>query len=273
MTDLPTNWSALCALVFLLGLRHGLDADHLAAIDGLTRAGTRAGRRFARWSGLSFSLGHGAVVLAVAAAAGSAGAHWVPPVWFETLGGLLSFGFLALIGVLNLRAVLAAPANAPVALVGLRGRLVQRLLGRVGVPAGAGAVALVGALFALSFDTLSQAALFSVMAVPHGGVGHALVLGVLFVLGMVASDAANGRWVARMIDRSDRRAVVASRTMTLAVASVSLLVAALGLARMGSETVGHWLEANGLAVGLGVMLLVAGSYLAACRAAGPERSR
>ena len=35
MSDLPAEWTALCALVFALGLKHGLDADHLAAIDGI----------------------------------------------------------------------------------------------------------------------------------------------------------------------------------------------------------------------------------------------
>ena len=44
MHDLPADWGALCALVFLLGMRHGLDADHLAAIDGLTRARSHIGR-------------------------------------------------------------------------------------------------------------------------------------------------------------------------------------------------------------------------------------
>ena len=36
MHDLPTEWSALCAIVFLFGMRHG-SADHLAALDGLVR--------------------------------------------------------------------------------------------------------------------------------------------------------------------------------------------------------------------------------------------
>ncbi|MFL6604692.1 MAG: hypothetical protein ACJ8R9_25615 [Steroidobacteraceae bacterium] len=31
-------------MVFALGLRHGLDADHLATIDGLTRFDLSAGR-------------------------------------------------------------------------------------------------------------------------------------------------------------------------------------------------------------------------------------
>ena len=44
MHDLPTDWSALCALVFLLGMRHGFDADHLATIDGYTRLNSRQGQ-------------------------------------------------------------------------------------------------------------------------------------------------------------------------------------------------------------------------------------
>ena len=53
----------LAALVFVLGLKHGLDPDHLVAIDGFTRSSNRAEMR--RWCGLFFSLGHGAVVTLV----------------------------------------------------------------------------------------------------------------------------------------------------------------------------------------------------------------
>ena len=39
--ELPNEWIALLALVFVLGAKHGLDADHLATIDGLTRHNLR----------------------------------------------------------------------------------------------------------------------------------------------------------------------------------------------------------------------------------------
>ena len=65
---LPTEWSTLCLLVFMLGMRHGLDADHLATIDGLTRFNSRSNPGLARWCGCWFSLGHGAVVVAIALA-------------------------------------------------------------------------------------------------------------------------------------------------------------------------------------------------------------
>lgn len=265
MTDLPTDWGALCALVFLLGMRHGLDADHLAAIDGLTRVSARRAQAHARYCGALFSLGHGVVVVAIALLAGVLGARWVPPAWFEALGGGISIGFLLLIGAVNLRAVLRTPRDTPVPLVGVRGRLVGRLLGRTAKTSGPLAVMGVGSLFALSFDTLSQSALFAVMAVQFGGVAHALTLGLLFVLGMLVSDGANGWWISRLIDRTDRLAVAASRTMTLAVACVSLLVAAIGIGRMASGWIDGLLEGRELAIGLAVVALIGASYLLACR--------
>src|SRR3954469_18681614 len=62
----------------------------------------------------------------------------------------------------------------------------------------------VGALFALSFDTLTQAALFAATAARFGGWQPALVLALLFVLGMLVVDGVNGAWIAGLIRRSDR---------------------------------------------------------------------
>ncbi len=272
MHDLPTDWGALCTLVFLLGMRHGLDADHLAAIDGLTRVSARRGQPHARYCGALFSLGHGVIVLSIAWLAGTLGAKWVPPGWFEALGGGISIGFLLLLGGVNLRAVLKAPADGPVPLVGVRGRLVDRLLGTTDRTSSPSAVMGVGMLFALSFDTLSQSALFAVMAVQFGGVAHALTLGLLFVLGMLIADGANGWWISRLIARTDRMAVIASRTMTLAVACVSLLVAAIGIGRMASGWIDGWLEGKELAIGLSVIVLIGASYLVARLAASKSES-
>jgi high-affinity nickel-transport protein len=128
----------------------------------------------------------------------------------------------------------------------------------------------VGALFALSFDTLSQSALFAVMAVQFGGLEHALTLGGLFVLGMLASDGVNGWWVSRLIDRTDRMAVLASRTMTMAVACVSLLVAGLGALRLASTSFEHWTDGKELGIGVAVIAAIALSYVVACRRAAPS---
>lgn len=259
MHDLPTEWTALCALVFLLGLKHGFDADHLAMIDGLTRFNARHGRPFARYCGALFSLGHGVVVVAIAIAVGLASEQWDAPQWLELSGAWISIGFLTVLGIVNLAAVLAAAPDEVVAPVGLKGRL----LGGLGAARRPWTVALVGALFALSFDTVSQAALFALTAAQFGGLWHALFLGLLFVLGMLLTDGINGLWISRLIARADQLACIASRVMSLAVSSVSLLVAGLGAAKLASPSFEQWTEGRELAFGALVVALIATSFVAA----------
>lgn len=269
MAELPTDWTTLCALVFLLGLKHGFDADHLATIDGMTRLNARSGEPFARWCGTLFSLGHGLVVMAVAVAVGLLSSRWDTPAWLDATGAWISIAFLTTLGIVNLRAVLAAAPGEVVRPVGVKGRFLGRLT-RARHPA---AVAGVGALFALSFDTVSQSALFALTATQFGGVGHALVLGGLFVAGMLVTDGVNGLWISRLIARTDQVAAIASRVMGVAVAGVSLLVAALGVARLASDPFDGWADGKELVFGAVVVAVIGGAYLAARRLAARRPAR
>lgn len=270
MESLPQDWLALMFLVFTLGVKHGLDADHLATIDGLTRFNARGNPRLARWCGFLFSLGHGAVVIAIALAVGALARRWAVPQWMEDLGAWISIGFLALLGVMNLAAVLAARAGEMVQPVGLKGRFLGRLQ-RTGNPA---LIALVGALFALSFDTMSQAALFALTGTQFGGVAHSLTLGGLFMLGMMLMDGVNGLWISRLIRRADSIACIASRVMGLVIAGLSLLIAGFGAAKYASPALGAWFDGKELAFGLCFITVVALSFLFAVRLArgGPVKA-
>src|SRR4051795_3927407 len=124
--SLPTHWLSLVGVVFLLGLKHGLDPDHLAAIDGLARYNARNRPRLSRWSGLLFSAGHGVVVTAVAVMVATVATEWRAPDWLEQTGVWISIAFLTLLGVANLLAVVRTPAGEVVQSVGLRGRLFER---------------------------------------------------------------------------------------------------------------------------------------------------
>ena len=251
------DWSALLVLALVLGAKHGLDADHLATIDGLTRFNQCRAPGRARWCGSLFSLGHGAVVMLVALGVGLASTRWQVPAWLEDFGSLTSIAFLTLIGILNLRAVLAAPPGGMVAPIGLKAGVLRHLQ----CTSHPLAIAAVGALFALSFDTMSQAALFAVTATQHGGVGHALTLGLAFTTGMLLADGLNGLWIAGLLRRSDRRAAIASRIMGLTVAAISLAVAAFGLARWLHVDVSDWYEGRELQLGLFVIAALAASFL------------
>jgi nickel/cobalt transporter (NiCoT) family protein len=93
-----------------LGLRHAFDADHISAIDNVTRKLRSDGQR-ALGAGFAFALGHSTIVVAVGggialAARAVFGAVVDPGSAYETLGGvvgtLLAAGFLYLIAALNL---------------------------------------------------------------------------------------------------------------------------------------------------------------------------
>jgi len=260
---MPSDWLSLLILTFVLGMKHGFDADHLATIDGLTRCNARARPRLARRCGALFSLGHGAVVVGIALGVSALAGRWEVPAWFSTLGALISIAFLLALGSLNLAAVLRAGPEEMVQPVGLKGRWLGSL-GRAGHPA---AVALVGALFALSFDTLSQAAFFALTATQFGGWQHALALSLSFVLGMLVTDGVNGLWIARLIARADQVALVASRVMGVVVSGVSLLVAVFGLAKLVSPVIEVWSEGRELAFGVLLVLVVASSFVLALRLA------
>jgi high-affinity nickel-transport protein len=263
METLPTHWLALVAVVFLLGLKHGLDPDHLAAIDGLTRY--NAGRKplLSRWSGLLFSAGHGVVVTLIAVIVATVATGWSAPVWLEGLGTWISIAFLTLLGIANLAAVLRTPTGEVVRPVGMRSRLFARLT-RAEHPV---LVAAVGAAFALSFDTISQAVLFSITGSHLAGWLFAALLGLVFTAGMIATDALNGLWVSHLVRSADRRAAAASRVMSLAIAFTSLAIAALAVARHLMPSLDAQMDGWGLALSAGVMGVVVIAYAAAMRLA------
>ena len=269
MNELPTHWLSLVAVVFLLGLKHGLDPDHLAAIDGLTRFNAQRRPLLSRWSGLLFSAGHGVVVTAVAITVATVATEWKAPAWLEDTGVWISIAFLALLGAANLLAVLRTPRGEVVRAVGLRSRLFERLT-RAEHPV---LIAAVGAAFALSFDTISQAVLFSVTGSHLAGWVFAAGLGLVFTAGMMATDALNGLWVSHLVRSADRRAAAASRVMSIAIACVSLAIAGLAAARHLVPAFGERAEGWGLALSVAVVAVVGVAYAAAMRlAARPAES-
>ena len=260
IAEVQGGWM-LVLVVFALGAKHGMDPDHLATIDGLTRFNAGRRPRLARWSGCLFSLGHGAVVTLVAGLVASLSGGFEIPEWLEHVGAWVSITFLAALGVFNVTAVFRAPRDQVVAVAGLRARLLRRFV-QTDHPV---VIASVGAAFALSFDTWSQTALFSITAQQLAGWTFSVLLGLVFMTGMMVADGLNGLWVARMLARADRRALIASRVMSLVIGMLSLAIAAVGVLRYLLPDFGGFQVFGGVEMALAMVLLLFVSYVVAMR--------
>ena len=235
MPDTSLDVTALVLIALLFGLRHGLDADHLAMIDGLARLQARAGRfRLSRLCGVLFSAGHGLVILVAAFILQHFGGRIVPA-WLEPLGAWISILFLFSVGVTNLRN--AADPGAPQAPTPITRWALQFPL--LHAPVGA---FIVGSMFAISFDAMSTAAWFSLAGTMHGGSAVTVALACFFVAGMVIVDGINGLVMATLIRRSESFVLRARRLFALLVGCSALGMSFLVFAKLSLPLVDKWAE-------------------------------
>lgn len=253
-------------LAYSFGMRHALDADHIAAIDNVTRKQMQEGERPVLL-GFFFALGHSLVVvlasLAIALAARSV-APYLPQI--QHYGGLLSSTvstvFLAAIGFLNFllladlcRSLQALRRGASQAGKGsdhrhhhggLLSRLCQPLFGRIRhswqmVP--------LGFLFGLGFETATEVALLSTTAVQASqGAGLAIVLlfPALFTVGMLTVDATDGVLMLRVYGWAfvePLRKLYYNLALTLTSTLVALAIAGVNAASLLQE---HFALSGGL---------------------------
>jgi high-affinity nickel-transport protein len=245
--------------VFLLGVRHGFDADHLAAIDGLTRLSSDMTPRARRaLCGLWFSVGHGVVIVTIAASVNLLVSAWTPPDWLEPVGRWTSIAMLVTLGAASVRLALRTNVESPAMGGALMARL-RRLWGG-GSPWGIGAV---GALFAVSFDTVSQAVLFGSAALTRGGLVAAITFGLVFTLGMAVTDALNSWWISHLIHRTQDGARSAARVFTGVIGVVSVLVGIAGALQLILYADDQSLPQWGVALSVVSVVLVFSGYSAA----------
>ncbi|RQR30190.1 MULTISPECIES: HoxN/HupN/NixA family nickel/cobalt transporter [unclassified Burkholderia] len=197
-----------CLLAWSLGLRHAVDADHIAAIDNVTRKLMQTGQRPIT-IGLMFSLGHSTVVViasvAIAVTALAMKGHMDA---IRAVGGLIgtlvSTLFLFAIAVINLFALKAivaafrrmrhgepyieAEVDRLLAGRGFLSRIFQPLFRIV---TRSRHMYLLGFLFGLGFDTATEVGLLGISAagaIQGMSIWSILVFPALFTAGMTLVD-------------------------------------------------------------------------------------
>jgi len=241
-------------LAWSFGLRHAVDADHIAAIDNVTRKLRQDGRR-PLTVGLFFALGHSTVVmLAAAAVAATASLLTTRFEDFRAVGGLIgttvSALFLFAIAAVNLVSFRdtwrawrpggatghthdAATLDSTLA-GGLLARLCRPLFGLIRRP---WHMFPLGFLFGLGFDTATEVALLGLSAATAAqgaaqGVSlwAVLVFPALFAAGMALVDTADGVLMLGAYDWAfvkPRRKLAYNLVLTGASVAVAVVVGGL----------------------------------------------
>jgi nickel/cobalt transporter (NiCoT) family protein len=195
-------------LAYSFGLRHAVDADHIAAIDNVTRKLMQQGKRPAA-IGLFFSLGHSSiVVLASVAVAATATAFKNQMATFHSIGGiigtLVSAAFLLLIAAVNVYilinvyrtfqhvknggAYVDEDFNMLMAKSGILARLFRPMFRMIEQSWHMYAL---GFLFGLGFDTATEVGLLGISAASAANgmpIWSILVFPALFTAGMTLID-------------------------------------------------------------------------------------
>ncbi len=199
-------------LAYTFGLRHAVDADHISAIDNVTRKLMQERKR-PLGVGLFFSLGHSTVVVALtlAVAIGAAIVKTRLPALQHAgtlVGTSVSAGFLLLIAAINLivlfdifGAFARARRGEAYDDVSLDAMLSRRgLIGRFFAPLlrivdESWKMYPIGLLFGLGFDTATEVALLGIAAVEAGKglpIAGILLFPLLFTVGMSLIDTTDG---------------------------------------------------------------------------------
>jgi nickel/cobalt transporter (NiCoT) family protein len=195
-------------LAYVLGLRHAVDADHIASIDNVVRKLMQEGKRpFS--VGLFFSLGHSlAIALAVAAIAAAAFALEGRFQQFKSIGSVIGTGasafFLLAIAGINLvilrgvwRSFRRARRGEPVVeqeldlLLSGRGFLARIFRPLFRMVSRSWQMFPIGFLFGLGFDTATEISLFTVAASQTSGgmtFRTIMIFPALFTAGMTLLD-------------------------------------------------------------------------------------
>jgi nickel/cobalt transporter (NiCoT) family protein len=207
LADRPTLLGT-ALLAYVLGLRHAVDADHIATIDNVVRKLMQDGKRPLA-VGLFFSLGHSlSIALAVAGIAAAAFALQGRFAEFRSVGSIIGTGasafFLLTIAAINLvilRSVWQSFQKARRGedvggeeldlLLSGRGFLARILRPLFRMVTASWQMFPIGLLFGLGFDTATEISLFTVAAgQASGGLSFATVMifPALFTAGMTLVD-------------------------------------------------------------------------------------
>jgi high-affinity nickel-transport protein len=183
VADLRALLAVTIPTIFLIGMRHALEVDHITAIDNLVRLHNASSKT--RWVGTGFGCGHmisvlGEMLLIIYLVSSATGTKVGS---FSFWGGVIGAIALATIGAINIYSLKKWGRTGSAILA-------SKVLSRTHKMGPFGSAMITGMVFGLGFDTATQISAITLGAIASAtlGVQIALVLAAFFAMGMIPVD-------------------------------------------------------------------------------------
>lgn len=266
---------SLGVLAYTFGLRHAMDADHIAAIDNTTRKMMQEGKKPVS-VGFFFSLGHSTVVFLLVFLLAFAAKNLLNSVPTlrnagSVLGTGISAGFLYLIGIINL--VILVDLIRIVRGSGIKNEgdkeledkllsrgFMNKIWGRVfRMVSSSWQMYPVGILFGLGFDTASEIALLAISVSTVLGnmpMIYVLILPLMFAAGMILIDTGDGIFMSTAYlwaFKNPVRKIFYNLTMTAVSTLIALVIGTIEIVQVTASELdlhgGLWDLVRGINLG------------------------
>jgi high-affinity nickel-transport protein len=194
------NLSALLIL-FILGLRHGLDPDHIAVIDNYTYRLHQNKNAWSKWVGTLFTFGHGVMVTIIALVLGYLKNQFEVP---TTVDFLLSWVPMILLLVMGIGNVISFSQAKIGNSLSIKKHLIPNFLDKNLSPF---TVFMTGIVFGFIFDTSSQIAAFGLAV---SGTNHwlfSVIGGLVFSLGLIFTGTIDSFLLSKLLKTFDQNKI------------------------------------------------------------------
>jgi high-affinity nickel-transport protein len=195
-------------MLFVLGLRHGLDPDHITVIDNFTYKLHQYKSNWSRWVGTLFTIGHGAMVILISVVLSLLKNNIEFPGWFNELLEWVPVLILLSMAISNTFVLLNTNSNKPRTVSRFKKWMTPKLDSHHLNPF---SIILTGLIFGFIFDTSSQIAAFGIAISSAYQWIYAVIGGLVFSVGLILTGTCDSFLLNKLLKTFDQKKIITHR--------------------------------------------------------------
>jgi high-affinity nickel-transport protein len=195
-------------ILFVLGLRHGLDPDHITVIDNFTYKLHQKQNKWSRWVGTLFTFGHGVMVTLISVVLSLLKNSIEFPEWFNVFLEWVPVVILLAIGITNLISLTNRNSDKQKTVSRFKNWMIPKHTSNHLNPF---SIILTGLIFGFIFDTSSQIAAFGITMSDSNQWLFAAIGGFVFSCGLILTGTCDSFLLNKLLKTFDKKKITTHR--------------------------------------------------------------